>query len=353
MKHIDSNNQALKLNAKYHKIIGYEAGFSLIELLIGLAIGMLVSLVIMQVFSVFEGGKRSSMGTADAQTNGNIALYAMSRDLQQAGFGMPSLTGTDSALSCAIADNMSPMLITDGGGAVPDKIELRYGDSQSGGMPTRITDRQGVFVSVVNSMGCKEGDLALQVDGTSCEIKTIKPLTGPNDPNTTVKLHDAAGLTNEGVLYCLGQWKEYTYQVVESPANSKKFILTNGTDTIASEVVNIQAQYGYSNNGDNKIDGWTPATGAWARGAITPTLVKQIRAVRFAVATRNGLREKTVMTPSQCMSAFGTIACADTPPNGALKLDISGSATGADWQYYRYRVYETTIPIRNMIWAKP
>ncbi len=353
MKLINTNNQARKHYANCRKLVRYEAGFSLIELLVGLVIGLLVSLVIMQVFSVFEGDKRTSMGSADAQTNGNIALYAMSRDLQQAGFGLPNVAGADTPLSCPIADNLTPTIITDGGGnAVPDRIEIRYGTSQSGGMPTKVTDRTGVFVSVTNSMGCEEDDLALQVDGTSCVVKTIKPLTGPNDPNTVVKLHNAAGLTDQGVLYCLGQWQTYTYQVLESPAGSKKYVLTNGTDIIAGDVVNIQAQYGFSNNGDNQIDGWTPATGVWAKAVITPALVRQIKAVRFAVATRNGLKEKTAVTTSQCMTAFGPIACAAAAPNGALKVDISGTAAGAEWQNYRYRVYETTIPIRNMIWAK-
>lgn len=87
-----------------------DKGFSLIELLVGLVIGALVSLVIMNVFSVFEGEKRTTMGGADAQTSGNIALYNISRDIQQAGFGMPVTVagGKIQYLSVATLHKMAP-----------------------------------------------------------------------------------------------------------------------------------------------------------------------------------------------------------------------------------------------------
>ena len=80
-----------------------QAGFTLVEIMVGLAIGMLATIVIMQVLSVFETQKRTTTGTADAQTNGNIALYNIERELQMAGYslipvGLPSVA--DSALEC-------------------------------------------------------------------------------------------------------------------------------------------------------------------------------------------------------------------------------------------------------------
>ncbi len=81
-----------------------QAGFSLVEILVGLVIGLLATLVILQVFSVFEGQKRTTTGVADAQTNGSIALYTLARDLQRAGFamepvGVPGVA--DSPIECA------------------------------------------------------------------------------------------------------------------------------------------------------------------------------------------------------------------------------------------------------------
>jgi len=45
------------------------AGFSLVELMIGLVIGMVAIVVMMQVFSVSEGYKRTTTGGDDAQNN--------------------------------------------------------------------------------------------------------------------------------------------------------------------------------------------------------------------------------------------------------------------------------------------
>ena len=71
-----------------------QQGFSLVEMMVGLVIGLIATLIIVQTFSSFEGNKRSTTGTSDAQTNGNIGLYIMQRELQFAGYGMPLVNGT-------------------------------------------------------------------------------------------------------------------------------------------------------------------------------------------------------------------------------------------------------------------
>lgn len=63
-------------------------GFSLVELLVAVLIGLVATLVITQTFQFFEGRKRATTGGADVLTNGAVALYLMERDLRQAGYGM-------------------------------------------------------------------------------------------------------------------------------------------------------------------------------------------------------------------------------------------------------------------------
>ena len=65
-------------------------GVSLIELMIGMAIGLLAVLVMTQVTVVFEGRKRSTTSGSDAQVNGALALQTLQRDIQMAGYGMTS-----------------------------------------------------------------------------------------------------------------------------------------------------------------------------------------------------------------------------------------------------------------------
>ena len=81
-----------------------QAGFGLVEIMVGLVIGLLTTLVIMQIFTSFEGQKRTTSGSADAQTNGAVALYSISRDVQMAGYGLLPVLGTP--LNC----NPQPMI---------------------------------------------------------------------------------------------------------------------------------------------------------------------------------------------------------------------------------------------------
>lgn len=75
-------------------IKNYQRGFSIIELMVGLVIGLIVTMIITQTFAAFEGTKRSTTGTSEAQTNGNIGLYMIQRELQFAGYGIPAISGT-------------------------------------------------------------------------------------------------------------------------------------------------------------------------------------------------------------------------------------------------------------------
>ena len=45
------------------------AGFSLVEIMIGMVIGMLGIIVMMQIFALSEGQKRTTTGGGDAQNN--------------------------------------------------------------------------------------------------------------------------------------------------------------------------------------------------------------------------------------------------------------------------------------------
>ena len=64
------------------------AGFTLVEVMIGLLIGVIGIIVIMQTFAVSEGYRRTTTSGTDAQVNGAIAMYIMQNELRTAGFNM-------------------------------------------------------------------------------------------------------------------------------------------------------------------------------------------------------------------------------------------------------------------------
>src|SRR5215831_15125854 len=64
------------------------AGFTLVETMVAIVIGLLVTFIIMQVYAVSEGEKRTVTYGADAQSDSAVALYLIERDLRQAGYGL-------------------------------------------------------------------------------------------------------------------------------------------------------------------------------------------------------------------------------------------------------------------------
>jgi len=64
----------------------YQSGFTLVEVMVAMVIGMLGIIIMMQMYSVFEGQKRSTSGGNDAQNAGSVAMYEIQQNIQQAGY---------------------------------------------------------------------------------------------------------------------------------------------------------------------------------------------------------------------------------------------------------------------------
>lgn len=343
-----------------------QTGFTMIELMVGLAIGLLLTLVILQVMTVFEAQNRTTIGSADAQTNGGIALYTIGRDLQMAGFSL--LPESDSALECTSTSfgstgitGISPAVITEGvataGVSASDSITIRYGNSSMGGVLSKITAGPvGNSVTVGNNLGCRVNEIAMVVSGRNCSLTTV---TGPPDlatppvpsspPNTTtITLQNIPAIALPGAFVaCLGAWSEITYSV------SNGNLLRNGTPILAG-IVNLQAQYGITASASsNTITDWVDASGStWALPSQADR--NRIKALRVAVVARNDNPNATSVT-NACSSTTasnptGLCAWAGSSTSPAPTIDLSPGDT--NWQRYRYRVFESVIPLRNIIWSK-
>lgn len=343
----------------------HQSGFTLVEIMVGLAIGMLATLVIMQVMSVFETQKRVTTGTADAQTNGGIALYNIGRELQLAGF--PLLPATDSPLECTTLTfgatgigSISPVTITDGAAAsgvsASDTITIRYGNSSMGGVPTRITAMGAPTANdatVDNNLGCQVNDIAIITNGTTCAMTSVTALSAAGVTPATVTLQNTTTAIAGAGLACLGTWNEIAYRV--NNGNLER----NGVPTITG-IVNLQAQYGIAAAGlvntdplFNKVTQWVDASGGtWAAPSVADR--NRIKAIRLAVVARNPKMEATNVTAacSSTTAASPTGLCAWEGSVSSPAPTIDLSAGDPNWLRYRYRVFETIIPLRNVIWSK-
>ncbi|MCZ7654372.1 MAG: prepilin-type N-terminal cleavage/methylation domain-containing protein [Rhodocyclaceae bacterium] len=116
-------------------------GLSLIELMVGVVIGMIAIIIIMQVAITFEGQKRTTVGTAGAMDEGAVGLFTLRKEIQSAGYGMadPDLLACLVQAHEARFDNLAtaadfsfsifPVLITQGVSGAPDSITVNYSSS--------------------------------------------------------------------------------------------------------------------------------------------------------------------------------------------------------------------------------
>lgn len=359
-----------------------QRGFSLVELMIGLVIGLIATLVITNVFSKYEQQKRTTTGGADAQTNGAIALYTMRREIENAGYGLPVFNEDISPLNCPINttfdhDNqgataeigLSPVVINEGG-ANSDSIAVRYGTTMKSGafVEVQTVPDPTPTVQVPNVLGCTQNDAVLVVQEISattvrCAIgRAAQVITTPTNRLriTNISATGTAVPVSAGFqVACLGAWNESNFQLnnnqlfrtgaLAAAANLNESPLPSPIAfPVVSDIVSMQAQYGVSAiQSSNTVTEWVNATGIWTTAAMTIANRNRIKAVRIAVVARNPLQERVAVSQNCDGATTGLARVCIWNDTANVNL-----AANANWQNYRYKVYETVIPLRNVLWSR-
>jgi type IV pilus assembly protein PilW len=366
----------------------FQTGLSLVELLVGILIGLVATLAISNLFSGFEARKRMIAGGADAQSSGVLAMYYMQRDAQNAGYGLPLYNSSDpSPLLCPINTsinqggviiNLSPVVIVDGGTG-SDIVRIRYGNPASGGASLRATGTMTAPTLDGRLIGCQENDVVLfhqTPTNPNCSLGRLQKVNSDRTINTLSEINTPPTASPVSILNgadwvrfsCLGAWNQYEY-TVNAAMELTRTGGTSGTTPfpnsaavpVASDIVALQAQYGITETIDptattttaaaylNRVDRWVDATGTFG-----PTMAlmdrNRIRAIRIAVIARDGNLQRSNVSQTCNGAAAGVsrvcIWQADANPAG---VDLSGVP---NWQRYRYRSFEATIPLRNIIWNR-
>ena len=203
-----------------------QSGVTLIELMVGMVIGLLAILVISQVMLVSEGQKRTTTGGADAQVNGALSLYAIQRDIQVAGYGFtssPSIIGCpisaqfNGAAPAGFVGALAPVFITPEAsrpaGSVGDSIRMLASSKNTYSVPTRVIPPgiavNGTTVPVTASMGFAQGDLAL-VAADDVQPCWVFQVTGAPTAMAVPRADNAATWNTAGTPVILGPLKVVT-----------------------------------------------------------------------------------------------------------------------------------------------
>lgn len=370
-----------------------QRGFSLIELMVGMLVSLLCLLAIMAAFAVYEGKKRTTTSGNDAQQNGSYALYALERQLRTAGasivqgynyglWGCPVTAYTttksgkiqtlpaQSALPSPFTSSgwplttrLVPVLIASGGSSNPDVIGVVGGNSALQVFKIAVSSTPSNTSAVVgNSLGIMTGDYMLGTlsDGTCALAHLTSTSTATQVTDTTLTLDannsPATGLKTSTYLFDAGSAPTFTLFGIDSSTNSLvSYDLlqrsVNGqaatVTPIADGIVQMKALYGvHTNSSDSspdQIDSWVQPTGNWSIGTLTAsssaaaTAMGQIKAIRIAIVAQSRLQERsTDYTGNSTITLFQDL-------DSSLQYSVKTNTQ------FRYKVYDTTIPVRNAL----
>lgn len=375
-------------------------GFSLVDIMVGMVVGLLAMLAIMQSYSTFEGQKRTTNTGLEAQENGLMALQALETDIRQAGYGMT----TSGALACTSINTYNstatpttqfgtfiPIQITDGLAGSSDTITATYSTSATGGMPAHIVvamPSPSAVLTVNTGNGFNVGDMLLLStpgSGLPCSRVAVTQISpqgnGVNlihnsgqsiyNPPGGSNLFPPGGYGTNSVVFNMGNMVQNQYQVLCNSLTTTNLAVTaagsctpspttfaNATP-LSSNIVSIQAQYGVAAlpAGNQSVGCWTDATGTACNGtnwAAPPASdVARIKAIRVAVVARSSLMERPPVAGGVCTATPSPAAPNYPQWNGGAggvvaTIDVTAIP---NWQCYRYKVYQTIIPLRNILWA--
>jgi type IV pilus assembly protein PilW len=371
-------------------------GFGIVEIMVSMVIALLGMIVIFQVFAISESYNRSAVTGSDAQQNGAYSLYVLQQEMREAGWGFnnsqalgcnvlayhSTLGGPPAALTPGAAPGaytLAPVVIDAGPANGSDTLEINYGNQNLLVAPVAISFQSTPlqpFV-VANPYGFNQGDIFLAVDqsnpGNLCTLAemtnafTAAPVAPCGSASNCIQ-HNAGATaypynqpggsgvtyTTSGYLFNLGSLQSPPTRDVFSVVNNQLTVVASLQSTaqqvVADNIVQLKAQYGK----DNGVNNGTVLTGPYVAGdgvvdsydTVTPATAaawNQLLTIRIGLVARSAQPEK----PSGPGPACDTTTTQPSWSGGNFNLSAN-----ANWMCYRYKVFETVIPVKNILWTQ-
>jgi type IV pilus assembly protein PilW len=345
------------------------AGFGLVEVMVSLVIGMIAVIIMLQVFALSEQRKRTTTGGGDAQSTAAIALNQLQHDVGQAGYGISAVGlfncnltwKLPSGTSIATAIPLAPVTVNPATTIIPagdvntDTLLVIYGNSNGQPQGNPINAQATTVNTMQMPSAFAVGDRVIAAPGACTANLLLDSVTATAATTVTV----ATGGSGT-ILYNLGQAPSVlayairggNLTVCDYQANDCGLATNVGDSSIwapiANNVVSMRAVYWRDTSApmdgipdSNGHDQSTPTTACgWARTS----------AVGLVLVARSAQNEKDLVTFTA--TNVGKPINAPTWSENATVPIVLGADTGATdpWKFYRYKVFETVMPIRNVGW---
>jgi type IV pilus assembly protein PilW len=383
----------------------YQRGMTLVELLVAMAMGLAVTLVVSTLLVAGENHKRTTTSTNDADQTGAYAFHALDRAIRGAGSAIaesayPSDRGV---LGCTLNVNsgflprtsafpapfatlfstttsgsirVAPILIGQGmsDNSTSDVLVVMSGSGAAGGV-SRPEYGAGGSTSLIleSTVGFNQYDLTLvsQPGIADCLLEEVASSSASAlTLGTTSPYYYTSSSSSASLATLAGSTQSYVTPLGNAAANDVQFLLfgvgTNDTlysydllqnaalvqglgadssQAITDGVIQMNAIYGIQSPSAPGTIAWvSPGDTGYDIAAVmsTPATMKTIIAVRVALVVRGEYYDKNLVSPTSLTIFSG---CSRTDGT-SLSQPVNLSQTD---QHYRYRVFEFTVPLRNMI----
>ena len=333
-------------------------GTTLVEVLVGVVIGLIVAVGILDAFAGTELRRRNTVGLAEADAAGTLATFVLGSELANAGYGITAaaadLDGCPDTADPRTTLRPIPVLITAGANAqAPDAITVNYAAAPAlaGTVTLAQAASAGDPLRVQAPLGFAAGDTIVAIaPGGRCASTIIGSVSAPY-PDGTIALSrtDAnegfpasTRVFNRGPLATAARLR---YDVAAGALRSQDLNTPDASpNPIVSGVVHFKAQYGIDSDGDGYLDAWVGAdTAPWRASevlAMPASALARIKAIRFGFVVRSDAWDPAVTSSAEWVMF-------DCPSSD--KARCPGRLAGTLPAQSRYRVLEAMIPLRNAI----
>jgi len=381
-----------------------QRGMTMVELLVAMIIALGVTLAVTTLLIAGENHKRTTTSTNDADQTGAFSFNALDKVLRGAGSGFAETAylSDRGVMGCRLnaaailpragafpapfagflggAPNnlrMAPVLIGQGQSAdgISDVIMVMSGSDAAGGVPRQVTTPGGSNTLILNNtVGLSISDLVLvsQSGTPDClleEVSSAPPLGGNTlNLGSTYYTTTSATTTITALSASTSTWVTplgnaainnlqftlfgvdtthtlYSYDLLQNQNLVQSPGTADAPTAIADGVYQMQAIYGIDTNGDGTQDAWaSPGDPNYtiATLMLNPLTMESIVAVRISLLVRGEYYDKNLVTPATLTLFNGLVNAAGTSLAQVVNIN-------ANDQHYRYRLFEFTVPLRNMI----
>jgi type IV pilus assembly protein PilW len=289
--------------------------------------------------------------------------------------------------------NVAPLLIGQGQSqdGVSDVIMVMGGSGSAGGVSRQITGGGNAISATLdniegftNNSPNPSNDLVLvsQSGVPDCLMEQVTTLTPPAPTLNFGGVYYTATGGTASMATLAGSTSSYVTPIGNAGANNIQFMLfgldnnrtlysydllqnlklmggaaADSAQAIADGIVQMNALYGIDSNGDGIQDAWAgPGDAGWDINSVmnSPVKMKQIVSVRVALVMRGEYYDTTrkpdgtpVPVSPPTLTIFNGLSNGANFTGGtSLQQTITLNATE---QQFRYRVFEFTVPLRNML----